>query len=81
MAILGRLLPKSIVGLSGKEDRGPSVDKVTDFDHMLAFAFPAGIHGNGGGVLEVNLHFLQRVTRLQGLMLARLARQDVTVLA
>ena len=50
IAILGRLLPKGIVRLSGKQDRGPSVDKMTDFDYLLAFAFPAGIHGNGGGV-------------------------------
>ncbi len=67
--------------LGRKQDRGSRIHKVTDFDHMLAFAFPAGIHGNGGSIFKVNLDFLQRLARLQGLMLARHARQDGAVLA
>ena len=81
IAILVRLLPKGIVGLSRKQDRGPGIDKVTDFHQVLSFAFPTGISWDGRRIFKVDLHFLQRVTRLHRLMLAWHARQDIAVLA
>ena len=75
------LFAKGRMHLGRQQDRGPGIHKVTDFDHMLAFAFPTGISRDRGGVFEIHLHFLQWVARLQGLMVTRDARQDGAVLA
>ena len=77
----GRLLPKGLMHLGRQQDRGPRIHKVTDFDHMLSFAFPIGISRDRGGVFEIHLHFLQWVARLQRLMLTWDAWLDVAVLA
>ncbi len=58
---------KIIVGLSAEQDGGPCIDTIEHLNHVLSFAD----HGSAGTVeasLRIHLHFLQWLTRFQGLV-------------
>jgi hypothetical protein len=53
-----RLLPKGVMRLGGKQDRGACVNEITHLDDVLSLPLSAGISADRGRILEIHLDFL-----------------------
>lgn len=56
-----------LAGLRQERDRGPSIDKIADFDHVLTLALWALVRGDAADILEIHLDLFQRLAQVVGL--------------